>query len=460
MTPDAAAYGSLQCRRALEALRNGVPNRDAVAMLGCNQPDIQRRFEEMLAAAGSGATAVNGGGMLVSGDFGSGKSHLLAHLEHLALSQGFVCSTVAISKETPFYDLGKVFRSAMENSRIPGRSGRPIEELGLALDTRSDAYGDFFLWSDGAAAIDLSPMFPASLLVHERLDDPELTRQIEDFWAGDPLRKADINRGLKGIGQLANYAFKAPRAAELPPQRLRFMTELIRAAGFKGWVVLLDEIELIAHYSILQRARSYSELPRWFGRVPGRAKNPGLVVVATVAEDFAPKIISPDGDKKDRDYVAARLANRYQHLIPAAETGMGILELDGIPLAQPSDEDVAATLEAIRRIHGAAYRWEAPGLPMARRGAAQQNRMRYRVRAAINEWDLRRLDPGYSPEIVEEEFRYSYTEDVDLERESPEVDEGDSTGTAGHEANVDPARGAGDSAPGPPAPPGAAASPA
>lgn len=440
MPPGTADHGPLACRRALEALRNGVPNRDAVAMLGCNQPAIQRRFEEMLASAASaGDSPGDDLGMLVSGDFGSGKSHLLAHLEHLALEQGFVCSTVAISKETPLYDLGKVFKSALENSRIPGRSGRTIEELGLALDTRSDAYGDFFRWSDGVTGSDLSPMFPASLLVHERLDDPELTRQIEDFWAGDPLRKTDINRGLREIGQLANYSFKAPRAAELPPQRLRFMTGLIRAAGFAGWVVLLDEIELIAQYSILQRARSYAELPRWFGRAPG-GSNPGLVVVATVTGDFALEIINPDGTKKDRDYVAARLANRYQHLTASAETGMGILEHEAVPLAEPADDDVAATLDTLRGIYTNAYRWEAPDLPMARRGAGYQNRMRYRVRAAINEWDLRRLDPDYSPEIVEEEFRHSYEENVDLERESPEVEENSPAGTDGYGENVDPAR--------------------
>ena len=55
--------------------------------------------------------------MLISGDFGSGKSHLLTHLEQQALSQGFVCSKVAISKETLLYDLGKVLKSAVDNGR-------------------------------------------------------------------------------------------------------------------------------------------------------------------------------------------------------------------------------------------------------------------------------------------------------------------------------------------------------
>lgn len=35
-------------KRALEGLRNGVPNRDAVHALGCNQEDAERRFLELL----------------------------------------------------------------------------------------------------------------------------------------------------------------------------------------------------------------------------------------------------------------------------------------------------------------------------------------------------------------------------------------------------------------------------
>ena len=43
-------------------------------------------------------------GLLLGGGFGAGKSHLLTHLGHLAMSDGFVVSTVVISKETPLHD--------------------------------------------------------------------------------------------------------------------------------------------------------------------------------------------------------------------------------------------------------------------------------------------------------------------------------------------------------------------
>ena len=427
MATEANGNYSLGRRRAVEALRNGVPNREAVSILGCNQPQAEKRFAELLERTGDQDNPPDGAlGMLVSGDFGSGKSHLLTYLEHQALAEGFVCSKVAISKETPLYDLSKVFKSAVESGRAQNRQGRLIEELGQQLDYNSSRYADFFRWANEAAAPGvLSPMFPASLLVHERsnADGLELNSEIENFWAGDRIKISAIKGGLRQIGQAQNYSFRAPRAVELPPQRLRFFVELIKAAGYQGWVVLLDEIELVASYSLLQRGRSYSELARWLGQTTGEAY-PGLVVVGTVTDDFAAEVISPDGEKKDRDYAGARLASRYGDLVARAETGMRLLERECTPLNLPTDQDVQRTVEELRQIYSAAYGWDAPPLPADAGGAGYRNRMRYKVRAAINEWDLRRLYPDAQPDTRFDEFRHTYEENPDLERESRE-DEGD-----------------------------------
>ena len=411
----------LTCRRALEALRNGVPNREAVRIMGCNQPRAEARFDEILTGAiDTDNPPANSLGMLVSGDFGSGKSHLLAHLEHQALSQNFICSKVVISKETPLYDLGKVFTSAMENGRMPERGGRLIEELAHAMDTDSEQYADFFRWANDAAASGLmSQMFPASLVVHERSGDFELNGEIESFWAGDRILISRVKSGLRQIGQQRTYAFRAPKAADLPPQRLRFAVELIKAAGYRGWVILLDEIELVGSYSILQRGRSYAELARWMGQAVSESY-PGLVVVGTVTDDFASVVISPDGAKKDRDYIGARLnANdRYRSITARAETGMRMLERECVPLSPPNDDDVNSTVEKLRQLYSEAYGWDAPQLKGKAGGAGFRGRMRHKVRASINAWDLLRLFPGSDPETVSDEFIFTYEENTDLERAS------------------------------------------
>ena len=415
----------LTFRRALEALRNGVPNREAVQLLGCNQPQAEDRFEELLRRASDGDNPPDGAlGMLVSGDFGTGKSHLLSHFEHRALSQGFVCSKVAISKETPLYDLGKVFKSAMDNGRVQGRTGPLIEEIGFDLEPNTKEYSGLFQWANSASS-GVHPIFPATLLVHERSNELELNRNLEAFWAGERIKVSEVKNGLRQIGQSKTFPFRAPKAPELPPQRLRFATELIKAAGYRGWVVLLDEIELVGQYSLLQRARSYSELSRWMGQTLGETY-PGLVVVGTVTADYALANISPEpSSKKDRDYAGQRLRSRGDDTGAArAETAMRLLERECTPLTPPAEADVNETLDRLRQIYGEAYEWEAPPLE-ARAGAASfQQRMRYRIRSAINEWDLLRLYPDSRPETEEREIRSHYAENSDLEAE-PEGDDGE-----------------------------------
>ena len=418
MVSDDKGKRKFECRRALEALRNGVPNRDAVKILGCNQPDVESRFDDMLTrASDSDSPPDSAMGMVVSGDFGTGKSHLLNHLEDCALSKGFVCSKVVISKETPLYDLGKVFKSAVDNGRMPDRTGRLIEELGHTLKPDSQRYSNFFQWANETKSNGLNQIFPASLLVHERSNDFELNNEIEYFWSGDRIKVSRVKDGLRQIGQLQSYSFRAPKAPELPPQRLRFVTELIKAAGYMGWVLLLDEIELIGSYSQLQRGRSYAELTRWLGEAVDELY-PGLVTVGTVTGDFAPFVISPGGDKKDRDYVVPKLEVRYSGITRRAETGMRILEQECIPLIQPNDTEIQHTIDKLKELYSAAYDWEAPNLKAESHGAGYQNRMRYKVRSSINQWDLLRYYPDYVPETEGDEFRHKYEENVDLERES------------------------------------------
>ena len=106
-------------RRAIEALRAGVPNRDAVRALGSSQPAVEDRFEGMLTGVKQGFPAGKGAeGVLFAGDFGSGKSHLLEYLQHVALENNFISSKVVISRENPFYDTGRIYDAALQSAGI------------------------------------------------------------------------------------------------------------------------------------------------------------------------------------------------------------------------------------------------------------------------------------------------------------------------------------------------------
>jgi hypothetical protein len=425
----------IQRRRALEALRAGVPNRDAVMVLGSLQVGVENRFAELLAAvdrAPTGGDAAPAPGMLVGGGFGAGKSHILEHLAHVALGEGFVVSKVVISKETPLHDPAKVYRAAIDAAKVPGRPGSAIDEIALAIRPESAEYADLYRWvHDDDAPVD--SRFAATLFLFEYAQgDAEFTDRLVRFWAGDPLPVADLRRRLKETGAAATYPLAAVKERDLSVQRFRFVSRLVRAAGYRGWVLLLDEVELIGRYTLLQRAKSYGEVARW---VRGDRDDPAapLAAVLTTVDDFEAQVLV---GKNDAELIPKRLRMRGTTAddlaAVRAETGMRIIEREQVQLQPPGREELDRTYARLKQIHAEAFGWDPPDVAGIER--LPSNRMRQYVRAWINEWDLRRLDPGYVAQIEAAGLTVDFTEDADLERSAGEGDLGVPPGTDGEGA--------------------------
>jgi len=407
-------------RRAVEALRSGVPNADAVLALGSGQGDIEDRFTGLLEDIDDPRHGRHGrASMLLGAGFGEGKSHLLTHLGHLATSAGFVVSTVVISKETPLHDPAKVLRAAVESAVAPDGARDVVAEAAAALDPDSSGYAELLRWLRGPGR-DMNERFDATLLLHHRLSgdapgaDEEFLDTIVRFWSGDPLPVPDLRRQLKAVGEAKTFTFSPVKARDLARQRLRLLPRLLRAGGRTGWVVLLDEVELIGRYSLLQRGRSYAELARWLDGEPGNEGTEPLVVVAAMTDDFEAAVLS---GKNDRDILPGRLRDRqtdeYAEMAALAEVGMEHIERDLLSLVPPDEAELDRAYRTLRRLHAGAYGWEPPDVEgLERLGAT---RMRQHVRAWINEWDLVRLDPGYRPttDVVDVPGDYRELDELD-----------------------------------------------
>jgi hypothetical protein len=410
----------VQRRRALEALRAGVPNRDAVMVLGSLQVGVEDRFSQLLDSVGALPSGPAPGGMLVGGGFGAGKSHVLEHLAHVALSRGFVVSKVVISKETPLYDPAKVFRAAIDEALVPGRPGSAIDEIALALKPDSPAYAELYRWAHSDQA-PLDSRFAATLFLYEYArGDAEFADHIIRFWAGDPLPVADLRRRLKETGAAATYRLGSIKERDLSVQRFRFVSRLVMAAGFNGWVVLLDEGELIGRYSVLQRAKSYGEVARW---VRGDRDDPAapLCAVLTTVDDYEAQVLV---GKNDRELIPKRLRMKgtaeYELAASQAEAGMRIIEREQVRIQPPGQEELDRIYAKLKQIHAEAYGWDPPDVSGIER--LPSNRMRQYVRAWISEWDLSRLDPAYVPDIAAAALTVDFSEDADLD--GPAGDDG------------------------------------
>ncbi|MDQ3702671.1 MAG: DUF2791 family P-loop domain-containing protein, partial [Chloroflexota bacterium] len=390
-TPGAAADERLAARRAIEALRSGVPSQAAVRLLGTAQPHVEGRFWQQLQGAGDDAgSGVQTPGLLIAGDFGAGKSHLLGYLQHVALQQGFVCSRVVISKETPLYDPNKLYRAALQSAVVPGKRGVALTEIAATLDFASPAYAELSRWAGGPES-GLNSRFPATLFLYERVKDPEILDRIVSLWAGDPLNVSEIRSWLRAHGAATSYPLERVPSKELPFQRFTFASRLMAAAGFAGWVLLVDEVELIGRYSFMPRARSYAALARWAGHLPEQTC-PGLITVFAITSDFASAVLE---DRNDAEIVPGKLRasglDPERQLASAAELGMRLIARETVHLSAPDRTTVQQTKEQVRQLHARAYGWEPPALD------GQEDlslRMRQHVRQWINEWDLKRLYSG------------------------------------------------------------------
>jgi hypothetical protein len=351
-------------------------------------------------------------GLLVAGGFGAGKSHLLEHLQHLALQQNFVCSKVVISKETPLFDPARFYRAAIRAAVVPKRTGDALTELAFSLKFDSSEMAALNGWANQPDR-ELNSRFPASLYLFEHVRDDELRSKLISFWAGDPINTVELRRLLRAHGQAATYRLERVAAADLPLQRFAFAPRLMVAAGYSGWVVLVDEVELIGRYSFRQRARSYAGLARWAGKLSGE-QYPGLLTLFAIVTEFEQAVLL---GKNDVERIPGRLGATElevdRSLAGQAERGMRFLARERLDLQRQDAAAVERTYQQLRELHGRAYGWAPPEIERGER--LPSTSMREYVRRWINEWDLRRLYPDEAVELAGERLELDFSESAELE---------------------------------------------
>jgi hypothetical protein len=406
----------LQARVAVEALRAGVPNRAAIRLMGTDHNDIETAFDRLL----EGAWSDDGGaatGLGVAGGFGSGKSHLLGYLAEVARTQRFVVSRVVISKETPL-TLAGVFASAVRSAELPDRND---DAISAALSALRHAPADLAALEERVSTPDsgFAPVFAATLFLLRHAPLPETLRRIERFLAGAPIGATALKRALKDAGAGRMFALTGTDAPTLLEQRVAFLALLFRAAGYAGWCILLDEIELIGRYTPLQRAHAYAWLATWIG-LPGARRFAGVPVVYAITDDFATAVVNArQDDEKLPERLRLKGRGQEAQLALAA-----IRHIEGTirdrRLPGPSDESLAACQEKLRGLYALAYGVEPGRVPLGERTSSAT--MRQYTKSWITQWDLLRL-AGTRVAVDSAEMASNYEETVDLMAPPPPAEE-------------------------------------
>jgi hypothetical protein len=420
MVPDREA------RRVIEGLRAGVPNRHVVTALGCLQAEVEGRFRRLLEATQQNITSGPcPRGMVIEGEFGSGKSHILEFLQNLALEANFICSRIVISKETPLYHPVRLYYSAIESAVIPNKRGEVFSEIAGECDVWTPRYKNLVAWVNNPES-QIDARFAATLMLYERLSsDMELGHRMTRFWTGDPIGVGDLKKYLQEAGFGERFTFGKVSAAELALQRFQFAARLMQAAGYAGWILLIDEAELIGRYSVNQRAKSYAEVARLMN-LDGGPTLPGLGTVLALTNNFREEVLEKKGDKvKLLEKLRANNTEADRLLADKAEKGMGLLQSQRIPIGHPSSAIIHDAHRTIRALHLKGHGWHM--WENAADGPAQivpGTSMRKYVKSWVTHWDSLRFYPGEECEIETSTWKPSYIEEEDFH----EVDDGSGNG--------------------------------
>lgn len=391
-------------RRAIEALRAGVPNGDAVRALRSGQSAIIDVFDDILMNAAE-IDAAGPNGFVISGTFGSGKSHLVEELHQRALAGNFVSSKIAISKETPLHLPAKVVHSVVTAMQAQGKPEGLLLDMVLGYKSDRQSSRDFQKWC-GTRDSGISVMFRSLFELRDAgVEDLEVVDLVLRYFSGETIPITTLRRRFADYG--LNAETEVVLAVERPWQTIRFLSRFCQVSGYRGWAIFLDEAELISKYGPISRARAYEQLGRWLGLRPTHRVS-GTAVVATVINDFEHDVLTNKGDRWHMPELLKQ-GRRPADVAGAPFAVDAIAAIDNALFLEPmTSQQLRDAHNILKDAHSRAYDWEAPELDIEFR---RYQPMRLYVRRWINEWDMRRIYGRPKVEFGNEDLKVDLRED-------------------------------------------------
>lgn len=390
--------------RVIESLRAGIPTRMATRLLPDLRKSVTDRVVQDLELFGNGSIPA---GRMLWGQYGQGKTHALTTIEHQALDRNFAVSRVSLSREVSCHHLFNFYGQVAPRIRTPVSSLEGVQPC-LSKIRPDDLQGTVLFEEERYT----SPL-PRIVLEDSFLADGEDKEKLLGDLSGVRLPVSEIariHRFLRG-SVMRKQPFKVTEHAEA---YFGVMSDAIRLGGFEGWVILIDEIELLGRLGKLSRLKAYLNLYRLLNW-DGSRKWPIYVVAAAASrlEDDLwygrsddDRTIMPELAAQKLGDKAARDVEKFFSLA----TGSGSMHIQ-----PPKAEDLLQLLARVAELHGQAYGWtpEFSGSELLRHLGAQP--VRTYVRAALEALDLRMLhgmeqipdagglmDVTMEPEAVEE----------------------------------------------------------
>lgn len=321
-----------------------------------------------------------GGAMVrfIRGDYGEGKTHFIAMVRASAIERNWITTYVCLDDEVRLDRFQEVYAAIIRNC-----VSRGVIEEKMAMVDPGELDGWRWILEDWvsrqqrlhsqdldfgkAATLVLKDRILASLNQHLRRANP-----VGDFSAAvrayvshrldrDWQRLDEVLRWFKGENmRLRDRGVLQPVSQANSKQILRSVVSFLRAIGYGGLAIFLDEVESVVRYpSLKRRSQAYQNLRELLDNVDGANGMQGACFYcAAVPEVFT-------GEHGFREYEALRervepidnkLLSELTGKPPSVDYRSVVIDLAADPLTAHHYQELA---RKIRQIHSCALGWRA-----------------------------------------------------------------------------------------------------
>jgi len=341
-----------QAVAVIESLRSGIPTRLSTQALPDLRAYLSEKIEADLQRFAAGEIPP---GRLIWGQYGQGKTHMLTTIEHQALEMGFAVSRVTLSREVSCHQLFHFYGRLANALRTP-------DSLLSGLKQR--------LSEVKPAALAASPLADPTRYTHplpRQVAEDCLAAEGEDQellygdLCGTRLQVKELRRIHKTCRQAAWPKFpESFKLREHAAAYLEVMADLVQLCGYKGWVLLIDEVELMGRLGRVSRLKAYQNLNWLLNWSAIKAPVYTLGAVASRLQDDT--WYGGRGRKVDDRTGMPELAGEREgkHAKAAMAQFFKQAVSKDCPVMRPVHEnELSALLEELVRLHGVAHDWPA-----------------------------------------------------------------------------------------------------
>ncbi len=335
-------------RHIIEALRSGVPSREVGEYFSEARPGMRAKIASRLQAA---REENKSGGMIFKGKYGEGKTHMLHTAFTMAAENNMVVSMVALGKETPMEKPWELYRKLIANTWLPGARQPGFREKVEELTAGSSLTSELLAYT--AAQLDTNKLYFLLAAMTRTQDEDEraaFMADLEGDYAGQPLIKRSYRRISGSPARFSENFSKTKHWRDY----YCFMSHFFHQLGYDGWVILLDEAELIGRMGKKTRMKSYLRIQDFLKPDP-RLEN--TVTLLAFSESYQADVI-----EKRKEFQGVKdILGEGTEEARAAEAVLNAF-LTAPELSPLSREEVLQVLRDIEQFHALAYDWQ-PNVP-------------------------------------------------------------------------------------------------